>query len=80
MGTKMRSIKLLINLDVVYDESLDDDYVRNKYLFDSDRCSTLNFHGEPGVIISSAATAEVTKINGPLALDKNAPQPKKKRR
>jgi hypothetical protein len=65
MGEKMRSVKLLIDLEVFYDESLDDDYVRNKYLFDSDRCSTVRFCGEPGSIISSAASAEVTEINGP---------------
>ena len=64
MGSKMRSVKLLIDLEVAYDESLDDDYVRNKYLFDSDRCSTVSFRGEHGSIISSAASAEVTEING----------------
>jgi hypothetical protein len=65
MASKMRSIKMIIDLEVSYDESLDDEYVKNKYLFDSDRCSTVKFRGEPGLIITSIATAEVTEINGP---------------
>ncbi len=65
MGRKMRSVKLLIDLEVAYDESLDDEFVRSEYLFNSDRCSTVSFRGEPGSIISSAASAEVTEINGP---------------
>lgn len=76
MGEKMRSVKLLIDLEVFYDESLDDDYVRNKYLFDSDRCSSVRFCGEPGSIISSAASAEVTEINAPSIVScwKNNPE------
>ena len=50
---KKRSLTIVVTLEVVYEDFLDDDYIKNEFLC-SDRFSTLQLNGDPPAIVISA--------------------------
>ena len=51
---KKRTIKFQLELEVVYDDRLDDDWVADRYLF-GPRFSIEGFESEPGTVVCTYA-------------------------